>query len=214
MLNTGNLVVMSLPAPDARPPAPSPLDLVQDLVNTWFGRLSGGGDDALQSPADVARWCRDHGVPVADRDATADDLALALTVREGLRAALARHCGAEQPDDGAALDRLEEVAPALGLRVSFASGDPGLQPQDGSSVQQAMATLLAATVTAGRDRAWARLKVCREPRCRAAFYDVSRNNSGVWCSMNACGAAAKKRAFVERRRARTAARRAAGTAAS
>lgn len=205
---------MNVPAPDARPPAPPPLDLVQDLVNTWFGRLSGGGDDALQSPADVARWCREHGVPIADEDATADDLALALTVREGLRAALARHCGAEQPVDVAALDRLEEAARAFGLRVSFAAGDPGLQPHDGTPVQQAMATLLAATVTAARDRTWARLKVCREPRCRAAFYDVSRNNSGVWCSMSACGAAAKKRAFVERRRARTAARRAAGSAAS
>lgn len=204
---------MSLPAPDTRPPAPPPLDLVQGLLNTWFGRLSGGGDEALQSPADVARWCREHGAPVADEDATPDDLALALTVREGLRAALARQCGAEQPVDAAALDRLEEAAQTLGLRVSFAAGGPGLQPRDGSPVQQVMASLLAATVTAERDRTWARLKVCREPRCRAGFYDVSRNNSGVWCSMSACGAAAKKRAFVERRRARNAARRAGSTPA-
>jgi predicted RNA-binding Zn ribbon-like protein len=193
--------------PDARAPAPAPLDLVQDLVNTWFGRLAGGGDEGLQSPADLARWCRERGVPVADHAITADDLELALTIREGLRAALARHNDAEQPADDAALDRLEEVSRGLGLRVSFATGDPGLRPQDDSPVRRLMATLLAAAVPAGHDRTWDRLKVCREPRCRAAFYDVSRNGSGVWCSMSACGAAAKKRAFVERRRARNAARR-------
>jgi predicted RNA-binding Zn ribbon-like protein len=192
-----------------RATAPAPLDLVQDLVNTWFGRLAGGSDEGLQSTADLARWCREHGVPVADEALTADDLVLALTVREGLRAALARHNDAEQPADEVALDRLEKAAGGLDLHVSFAAGEPRLQPQEDSPVPRMMATLLAATVPAGRDRTWDRLKVCREPRCRAAFYDVSRNGSGVWCSMSACGAAAKQRAFVERRRARNAARRAA-----
>jgi predicted RNA-binding Zn ribbon-like protein len=179
-------------------------------VNTWFGRLSGGGDDGLQTPAGLARWCREHGAPVADDAVTAGDLELALTVREGLRAALARHNDAAQPPDEAALDRLDAVAPALGLHVSFAGPGPDLRPQDGSAVRQLMSTVLAAAVPAARDRTWHRLKVCREPRCRAAFYDASRNASGVWCSMSACGAAAKQRAFVERRRARNTARRAAG----
>jgi predicted RNA-binding Zn ribbon-like protein len=207
-VNAGNIGDMS--PPDARVPAPPPLDLVQDLVNTWFGRLSGGGDEGLESPTDLARWCREHGVPVDDEVVTADDLELALTVREGMRAALARHNDAEQPVDDAALDRLEEVTPGIGLSVSFAGREPGLRPHDGSPVQRMMATLLAAAVPAGRDRTWDRLKVCRDPRCRAAFYDVSRNGSGVWCSMSTCGAAAKQRAFVERRRARNAARRSAG----
>ena len=202
-MNAGNIRPVSI--------APAPLDLVQDLVNTWYGRLSGRGDEGLQSPADLARWCREHGVPVVDEGVSAGEVELARTVREGLRAALARHNDAEQPADEAALERLEEVAPGLGLRVSFAGGEPGLLPDDGSPVRRMMATLLAAAVPAGRDRTWHRLKVCREPRCRAAFYDGSRNASGVWCSMSACGAAAKQRAFVERRRARNAARRVAGS---
>src|SRR5687768_7215325 len=117
-----------------RATAPAPLDLVQYLVNTWFGRLAGGGDEGLQSPADLARWCREHGVPVADEAVTADDLMLALTVREGLRAVLARHNDAEQPADDAALDRLEKAAGGLELHVSFAAGEPRLQPQDRKSV--------------------------------------------------------------------------------
>jgi predicted RNA-binding Zn ribbon-like protein len=201
MKDTGNIVPVSR--------ADAPLVLVQDLVNTWFGRLSGDGDEGLGSAADLARWCGEHGMPVADEAVTAGELDLALTVREGLRAVLARHNDAEQPVDEAALDKLEQLAPELGLRVSFADAEPGLRPQDGSPVRRMLATMLAAAVPAARDRTWHRLKVCREPRCRAAFYDVSRNASGVWCSMSACGAAAKQRAFVERRRARNAARRAA-----
>jgi len=34
---------------------------------------------------------------------------------------------------------------------------------------------------------WRRLKVCRNPRCQVAFFDRSRNNSGVWHSTKVCG---------------------------
>jgi predicted RNA-binding Zn ribbon-like protein len=46
-----------------------------------------------------------------------------------------------------------------------------------------------------------RLKTCRNPRCRVAFYDRSRNASGVWHSVRVCGNAINLRAHRERRRA-------------
>jgi len=49
-----------------------------------------------------------------------------------------------------------------------------------------------------------RLKVCAN--CRWLFLDQSRNHSRRWCSMTDCGTAVKKERFVERRRARAAAR--------
>ena len=45
-----------------------------------------------------------------------------------------------------------------------------------------------------------RLKTCRNPRCRVAFYDRSRNASGVWHSVRVCGNAINLRAHRERRR--------------
>jgi predicted RNA-binding Zn ribbon-like protein len=48
---------------------------------------------------------------------------------------------------------------------------------------------------------WARLKSCRNDRCRGVFYDRSRNNSGVWHDVRTCGNAANLRASRERRRA-------------
>jgi predicted RNA-binding Zn ribbon-like protein len=183
---------------------PGPLVPALELVNTWFGHLAGGGDENLAGPADLAAWCRARGVDVADADVTDADVELAHVVREGVRAALAPHNDSEQPEDAAALQLLEHVAPDLELRVSL-DGSPDLVPL-GSGVHDALARVLAGPVLAG-ERAWARLKVCRDARCRTAFYDASRNGSGVWCSMAVCGAANKQRTFVERRRARTAAAR-------
>jgi predicted RNA-binding Zn ribbon-like protein len=45
-----------------------------------------------------------------------------------------------------------------------------------------------------------RLKTCRNPRCRVAFYDRSRNASGVWHSVRICGNAINLRAHRERQR--------------
>ncbi|MGV9881539.1 CGNR zinc finger domain-containing protein [Streptomyces sp. NPDC003006] len=52
----------------------------------------------------------------------------------------------------------------------------------------------------GAGHAARRLKTCRNPLCRVAFYDRSRNNSGVWHDVKTCGNAANLRAYRARRR--------------
>jgi predicted RNA-binding Zn ribbon-like protein len=47
---------------------------------------------------------------------------------------------------------------------------------------------------------WPRLKLCHNADCRAAFFDTSRNNSGVWHDVSTCGNTANLRAFRERKR--------------
>lgn len=184
---------------------PAPLGLVTDLLDTWFGRTADGvGEDGLRTPADLAAWCRARGTEVADDAVGADDLDLARTVREGLRVVLAHHTDPELPVDPEAVARFDDAAAGLTLRVR---ADPfRLEPDEERAVRRVLATVVAAPLGVD-DRTWARLKACRDPLCRTAFYDGSRNGSGVWCSMSACGAAAKQRAFVERRRALRAAER-------
>jgi predicted RNA-binding Zn ribbon-like protein len=53
---------------------------------------------------------------------------------------------------------------------------------------------------AQRTDTWRRLKTCRNERWAAAFYDKSRNNSGVWHDVKVCGNAANFRKSRERRR--------------
>jgi predicted RNA-binding Zn ribbon-like protein len=186
-----------------RTPPPAPLGLVTDLLDTWFGRTADGvGEDGLQTPTDLASWCRARGTEVADDAVGPDDLDLARTIRAGLRAVLARHTDPELPVDAEAVERFDEAAAELRLRVR---ADPfRLESDEERDVRRVLATVVAAPLGVD-ERTWARLKACRDPLCRTAFYDGSRNGSGVWCSMSACGAAAKQRAFVERRRVKRAA---------
>jgi predicted RNA-binding Zn ribbon-like protein len=48
---------------------------------------------------------------------------------------------------------------------------------------------------------WDRLKACRQETCRWAFYDNTKNRSGVWCTMEVCGNRAKARSYRERQSA-------------
>jgi predicted RNA-binding Zn ribbon-like protein len=47
---------------------------------------------------------------------------------------------------------------------------------------------------------WPRLKICRNELCGCAFYDRSRNNSGVWHDVRECGSAINLRASRARRK--------------
>jgi predicted RNA-binding Zn ribbon-like protein len=191
------------------PDVPGALRPIRDLINTWYGHLAGGGDDSMLTPADLAAFCRAHGVEVADDEPADADVEIARLLREGLRAALAPHTDSVLPVDADALQRLDAATAELPLRVAVVPNGPVLRAQAAPGPRRVLAELVAGAAVASADGTWPRLKVCREPRCRTAFYDTSRNNSGVWCSMAACGTEAKKRAYVERRRARTAAARAA-----
>jgi len=57
------------------------------------------------------------------------------------------------------------------------------------------------TLLAQRADTWRRLKLCRNAVCNSAFYDRSKNNSGVWHDVKMCGNAANLRASRARRRA-------------
>ena len=65
-------------------------------------------------------------------------------------------------------------------------------------VDGALGRLLAIVAAAQADGTWERLKACPWDTCRWAFYDHSRNRSGVWCSMAVCGNRAKVQAFRAR----------------
>ncbi|WP_214322265.1 CGNR zinc finger domain-containing protein [Nonomuraea sediminis] len=152
------------------------MELVRDFLNTLDVEAE---TDELSSPAELTIWLRDHGLSRADDRACEDDLATALALREGLRAALRR--------DGPA------VLPELPLRVTIGR-KPSLEPVE-EGVRGALARIAAHVAQPG----WERLKVCAESDCQWAFIDVSRNRSRSWCSMRLCGNRTKTRAYRARK---------------
>jgi predicted RNA-binding Zn ribbon-like protein len=189
------------PVTAPRDPAPHDLDLVIDFVNTLDVE---SGVDQLATPDVLAAWLAGRGLLARSRPVKRDELALAVGLREALRAAMLANNGG--PADDAAWRRLETAAREGQLEVQFdAPGSMRLSPR-APGLTGALAGLLVPVANAIDDGSWQRVKACRAPTCQWAFYDRSRNRSGTWCEMAVCGNRTKVRAYRERspRPARTA----------
>ncbi|MGH2756635.1 MAG: CGNR zinc finger domain-containing protein [Actinomycetota bacterium] len=173
--------------------APGRLEVVQDFVNT--ADLEGGTDD-LAGPEDLRAWLAERDLIAPGIDLSPADLARAVEFREGLRDALeANHDGALDPR---AIETINRTAAGARLVVRMApDGSSSLVP-DSAGIEGALGRLLAIVYTAMTDGTWDRLKICKRDKCRWAFYDQSKNQSGSWCSMAVCGN--KEKAAAYRRR--------------
>jgi predicted RNA-binding Zn ribbon-like protein len=184
-------------------PAPLPLRWVEELVNTRSVEL---GTDDIATPGDLASWLQERDLlPPAVRVPPAAH-ARALQLREGLRALIAANNDGDPPapagpEDGVdphALAELARLANDLPLVLDVTARPARLASRATGTVDAALATLLAAIAGAIADGSWSRMKACRDPGCRWAYFDHSRNRSRAWCSMALCGNRAKARAFRRR----------------
>jgi predicted RNA-binding Zn ribbon-like protein len=174
---------------------PRELVAVQALVNTIDLE---DNDDQLDSPEALRRFLSGHGLLGASEPVGQADLALALELREALRAMLRFNHG--EPLDEAALEVVNRSAAELPLQVGFDDqGHPVLGPGAGGC-RGALAVLLAGVAQASAQGTWERLKACSAESCQWAFYDRSKNRSGRWCSMQTCGNRTKTRTYRSRRR--------------
>jgi predicted RNA-binding Zn ribbon-like protein len=181
--------------PAGRAPAPSPLDLIQDFVNS---EIPEWGVDELRSPAQLRGWLRRRGLLERGDSVDAQTFLLARGLRDVLRElALANTVGPPQAEARAHIDAALALVP---LRLGVADdGSPGALPGSGGA-EGALGQLLVIVLEAQRDGTWARMKACRQEGCRWLFYDTSRNRSGNWCSMSICGNRTKTRRYRTRRR--------------
>ncbi|MEV0292639.1 CGNR zinc finger domain-containing protein [Nocardia sp. NPDC050710] len=175
------------------------LTRIAEFVNT----RRADGDD-IGTPEQLTIWLHAHALLPRDTAVTDRDRDRAEWVREGLRALLAANnaepVASPRPDglDPAARTRLAALTAQLPLTLDVTVTPPRLTPRPDHPVDRALATLLADVATAVAAGTWPRLKTCREPSCRWAFYDHSRNHGRTWCSMNVCGNRVKVRAAQRR----------------
>jgi predicted RNA-binding Zn ribbon-like protein len=189
-----------------QPLAPGGLALVQDLLATSpAGRPR--EPDLLASPATATAWAGAamsdwsaiSQVPVTPLDFSETDVEELRQLRDELRTVLVnRDHGGGDPPAGRAWSL------TLGAEFDHTACDPAhsvrLGPR-GTGWRTVASAVLLEVFLAQRDGSWQRLKVCRNTRCLGAFYDRSRNNSGVWHEVRTCGNVANLRASRARRRA-------------
>jgi predicted RNA-binding Zn ribbon-like protein len=178
--------------------APGGLGFVQDVVNTQSaGRPRGA--DLLGDLESAQKWLDDAVASwSALNDAAEDrillrerDLEPLRDLRADLHALLATRA-----DPSLTAARLHSATVTARVRPD---GTVRLEPRAEGWRRVAAIVLIEAFVAQQQDT-WGRLKVCRNERCRAAFYDRSRNTSAVWHDVRYCGNAINLRASRARRR--------------
>ncbi|HEY1968823.1 MAG TPA: CGNR zinc finger domain-containing protein [Pseudonocardia sp.] len=184
--------------------APDGLALVHDLVNT----ISAGRrrqPDLLETlelaqpwlTRTLSRWAVSAGVQnPPSLTLTEADLprlrALRGRLRDRLRGTVA--------DSTVADSTVGDSALAGSLRLALdATGEVRAHPE-GDGVEWITSAVLGQLYLAQLRDTRRRLKLCRNERCGTAFYDRSRNNSGVWHDVRVCGNAANLRASRARRK--------------
>ena len=180
-------------------PAPGGLGLVQDFLNT--AGVEGYGSDLLADTAvagdwaagAVRTWASVRGMDVEPPPLRDIDLAKLRALRETIAHMVA---GTTRSGPGAGA-----VAPTPASLTLSGAGEVRLEPA-GAGWRWLASALWGEILLSQHDGTWRRIKRCHNPRCATAFYDRSKNNSGVWHDVKTCGNAANLRASRARRRER------------
>ncbi|MEV4629459.1 CGNR zinc finger domain-containing protein [Micromonospora sp. NPDC049523] len=171
--------------------------LVQELINTRSVEgapdlLAGRGSAQEWWDGSIRHWAAVRGVAVPQGELSDED---AAALRR-LRATFERF-----------VDSGELPAEAVpGVTVTLAPGADGVvRPvPTGRGPDWLASALWSETLLAQQSDTWSRIKLCRNEDCRTAFYDASRNRSGVWHDVTTCGNVANLRAARARKRRITA----------
>ena len=177
--------------------APPPLLLVQAFVDTLDLDLH---TDVLAHAEEARAWLAEAGLRDPGQPDLPADLQLARTVRESLRAMIARNTGGP-PLSEAELRPLRQVTSEATLRLEVtAGGQVRLETgDDAERLADGLAGLLLTISGAQADGSWDRMKLCGNPDCLWAFYDRSHSRQGAWCDMASCGNRLKNRSLRARR---------------
>ncbi|MCV7154374.1 CGNR zinc finger domain-containing protein [Mycolicibacterium pyrenivorans] len=174
--------------------APAGLALVQDLLNTLaigeYGPdlLTDGATASAWAVEAAAVWSEVSGLPTPAMVLTDRDAQRLRSLRDVLREMIV----AQRPPTRAPLDAAADLELSDGGRVRLVP--------NGAGAQWLASAVWIEVLLGQQSSTWPRLKFCREPACGSAFYDHSRNNSGVWHDVKTCGNRANLRTSRARRR--------------
>jgi hypothetical protein len=174
--------------------APAGLCFVQDVVNS-VAIPDFGIPDLLADTSVAQRWLTEA---LRSWSEQTDQPRCEMSMGERDLAPL-RRLRADLRDWLVSADTASIHVPAKAMTVGIEAGHPVYRPRgDGAAGVTAlvgMEVLLASQAATAQ-----RLKICMNPDCGAAFYDMSRNGSRVWHDVKTCGNVANLRALRARRR--------------
>ncbi len=177
------------------------VDLANTLRERWNRRV-----ETLVTPEDLASWLHRAGVvPQPPAHVPPGVLEEARALREAIDD-LIRATVEGSPAPAGAVAHVDRWLVHAGTRPRLSPGPGGVPvleergPADSPRRALGMVALDAAEVL-GTQEGRARLRICEAEDCSARFFDRSPAGARRWCSMQACGNAAKARRHRARRRA-------------
>ncbi|NDK32507.1 CGNR zinc finger domain-containing protein [Nesterenkonia haasae] len=184
---------------DELKPAPQPLQLVQQFLNT---RSLMRNFDLLDTPLSFTTWCTETAGISLKRMPDEQDLERYRSLREALRKLLLSHMSGSPAEKASASEEINRIMGPDLLQASFTQlAEPKVTArQDGDTSLEGR--LMEAAVDAHYRKIWRRLKVCANEDCRWSFFDRSKNRSATWCDMAICGSRTKMRLYRQRRNTR------------
>ena len=172
---------------------PDGVKLIEEFVNTSCLAYH---REEFGTPLQTETWLVRCGLLPFGTALSAADHAEVIAVREALRAHLLGHNGCPVPDQATLV--LDRALAASSLVVRLAAPDELQVMPVAGGVSGALWQILAGMVRSIVEGGWLQLKACRDESCQWAFFDRSRNQSRVWCTMAECGNRSKTRSYRQR----------------
>ena len=171
--------------PEHRERTPSAL---RDLESFLWHDFEAGADDWLA-------WLKRKMPDVGDALARAS-VADAAELHAALRSLQAANSGFASVAAGAGHLAINRLVERLGVR-------PYLRPNTtlhltADEPAAPVVSLLLTALEIMQSGQWRRFKLCREPTCRASYYDASKAVAKMWCAMETCGSRDKMRRYRAR----------------
>jgi len=185
-----------------------------DCLNFVNTKIAENGEEVelLRSLADFFEWFREAGITDRPLDVSLidswasesneDTFQAIRDFRETLRHTIDRmREGGEPSEDGIGAINTYRNRPFVRMTLRRESG--GWQEVRQPRPKQPLDCLAplaedAAKLVTERDRD--RIKKCSNPECVLYYYDVTKNDSRKWCSMDLCGNRMKARRHYERQK--------------
>ena len=119
-----------------------------------------------------------------------------IQLHVALRSLEAANNGVGTGEAGASRETLNRLVDRYAIRPRL--DDDGEVSLVSDVSEDPVASLILAALEAMSSASWRRFKLCREPTCRASYYDASKAAVKTWCSMATCGSRNKMRRYRAR----------------
>lgn len=138
-------------------------------------------------------WVRRKMPHSAEATTTKSAFRYGMQLHAAMRSLQAANSGMATGNEVAGRETFNRLVARYGIHPHL--GEDGVIVLASDRPTDGVVSLMLAAFEAMQTGVWKRFKLCREPTCRASYYDASKPAAKTWCSMDTCGSRNKMRRY-------------------